>query len=51
MLSTHLLPVADVCRKGQGDGDHGRADGFDLTLVVALWYFGRSGALPAWGLM
>ena len=41
-----MLPVADVCSKGQGDGDHVRAGGFDLTLMVALWYFGRSGAFP-----
>ena len=51
MLGTHLLPVADVCSKGQGGGDHFCAGGLDSTLVVAAWYFGRSGALPAWGLM
>ena len=51
MLGTHFLPVADVCSKNQGDGDHVRAGGFDSTLVVASWYFCRSGALPAWGLM
>ena len=50
MLGTHLLPVADVCSKGQGDGDHVRAGGLDSTSVVASWYFSRSGALPAWGL-
>ena len=50
-LGTQLLSVADVCSKGQGDGDHVRTGGLDSTSVVALWYFGWSGALPAWGLM
>ena len=50
-MGTHLLPVADVCSKGQGVGDHVCAGGFDSTLVVASWYFCRSGVLPAWGLM
>ena len=51
MLGTHLLLCANVCSESQGDGDHACAGGFDLTLVVASWYFSRSGALPAWGLM
>ena len=51
MLGTNSIPVADVCSKIQGNGDYVCAGGFDPTLVVALWYFSRSGALPAWGLM
>ena len=50
-LGAQSLSVADVCSTGQGDGDHVCAGDFDSTSVVALWYFGRSGALPAWGLV
>ena len=50
MLGTQLLPVADVCNKSQGDGDHVYAGGLDLTPVRALWYLGLSDNLPAWGL-
>ena len=50
-LGTQFLPVADVCSKGHCDGDSVCVGGLDLTSVVALWYFGRFGAFPAWGLM
>ena len=42
--------MADVCSKCQCDGDHICAGGLDLTLVVALWCFGRFGVFPLWGL-
>ena len=50
MLGTQFLPVADVCSKGQGYGEHVYNCGLDLTLVETLWYFGLSDTLPAWGL-
>ena len=51
MVSSHLLPVADVYGEHQGDGGHFYTRVLGLALLVAPRQNSRFDALPAWSLV